>query len=435
MSPTTKHRRRPVRSPRLAVRLAAAVLPLSLVAGCGRDTTGYTGPFEAEVRRAIPEIESVAGLTFKTPPVLEVRTRDEAREFLERQFNEQTTPLELAGTQQAYRRFGLLPDTLDLRAFLLDVLTEQVAGYYDPGTKVLYVVTGAPTDMTGVTIRHELVHALQDQYVSLDAARGLKGDNDRQLAHQAVMEGHATYEQMSSSLGGDFGLRFPGGFDRIRESIRDNQATMPLLARAPTLIQETLLFPYVAGINYAREVKLGRPDRPPFSPPAASTEQILHPERVLADTPDVPTRVTLAAPRGGTIIYENNLGEFETRLFLHEHLADAGIASRAAAGWDGDRYQLVNTPRGDGLAWVTVWDSPVEAAEFRDAMERMVERRFGARAGSGGTAATRRWTLRGRSLLVSAEQVAGRPAVIFEDLPAGVTSRVLDAARITLQEP
>jgi hypothetical protein len=408
---------------------------LALLAGCARDTTGYSGPMQAEVRRAIPEIERASGLTFKTPPVLEMRTRDELREFLERQFNEQVTPLELAGTEEAYRLLGLLPDTLDLRRFLLDLLTEQVAGYYDPDTKVLYVLEGGSPDITGITVSHELVHALQDQYLPLDSARTLRGDNDRQVAMQAVVEGHATYEQLSSMLGGDLGLRMPGGWDRVRDQIRAGQGSTPLFANAPMLIQETLLFPYLSGAEFIRQVKKERPDVPPFTPVASSTEQILHPERYLAAEPDVPTRITLPAPRVGTLMHEDNLGEFETRLFLYQHLRDIGAATRAAEGWDGDRYQVLSTPRGTGLAWFTVWDSPVEAAEFRDAMEQMVERRFGVRTGNSAGAGARSWTARGRRLTIAAETVAGRPTVTFEDLPAGSTARVIRAGDVRLEEP
>lgn len=419
-------------SRRAAALCAGAVL---LAAACRGDDTGYSGPFEAEVRRAIPAIEKSTGLTFKSPPKLELRTRDEVREFLEQQFNEQLTPLELAGMAQAYQLLGLLPDTLDLRSFFIDLLEEQVAGYYDPATKVLYVVSGGPPDITGVTISHELVHALQDQYAPLDSVRTLKGDNDRQVAMQAVVEGHAMYEQMSSMMGGDLGLRMPGGWDRVREMIRAGQGSTPKFAAAPLFIQETLLFPYLSGAEFARAVELRRPDVPPFTPFASSTEQILHPERYLDSVPDLPTRVTLAAPRGGTLVHEDNLGEFETRLFLYEHLKDVGAAARAADGWDGDRYQVVNTPRGAGIAWLTVWDSPVEAAEFRDAMERLVERRYGVRASSGGTDGTRAWTARGRRLTLAAETVAGRPAVVFEDLPVGAAGRALDLAGVRLQEP
>ena len=77
----------------------------------------------------------------------------------------------MVGTATAYRLLGLLPDTLDLRAFLLDLLTEQVAGYYDPKTKVLYVVDDASAEMRDITITHELMHALQDQHTDLTQDR------------------------------------------------------------------------------------------------------------------------------------------------------------------------------------------------------------------------------------------------------------------------
>lgn len=417
----------------MMTRCCLLLLTLLPLAACqSRDSTGYTGPFEAEVRSAIPDLEESIGLEFKRPPVLEVRTREEVREYLERQFAEQVSPLEIAGTQQAYRLLGMLPDTLDLRAFLLDLLTEQVAGYYDTETKVLYVVSGAASDITGITISHELVHALQDQYAPLDSAEKLAGDNDRQVAMQAVIEGQAVYEQMASMLGGDFSMQMPGGWDRVRQTIRSSQASMPLFANAPALIQETLLFPYLSGTEFARRVKGAKPGAGIFEPFASSTEQILHPERYLGAVPDVPMRIRLDEPRGGSLVYENNLGEFETRLFLFEHLKDANTAASAAMGWDGDRYQVVNTPRGPGIAWVTLWDSPVDAAEFRDAMERAIERRHDVRRGAGGT---RTWNVARRRLTLAAETIGGRAAVVFEDLPAGTTGRVLRTASIVATEP
>jgi len=410
--------------------------PLLLALACGGDEPAYEGPFRAEVRRAIPKIEASSGLKFKSMPKLEMRDRDQVREFLEQQFAEQMSPLEISGISQAYKRLGMIPDSLDLRAFLLDLLTEQVAGYYDPATKVLYVVEGGKPEITNVTISHELVHALQDQYFPLDSTRGLKGDNDRQVALQSVVEGHAVYEQMSIMLGGsDFSMRLPGGWDQVREMIRTEQAGMPKFAAAPVLLQETLLFPYLSGAEFARQFKRLRPGVAPFEPLAASTEQILHPEKLLDSVPDHPTRVTLGAPRVGSLIHEDNLGEFETRLFLYEHLRDVGGAAAGAAGWDGDRYQLVETAAGAGIAWLTVWDSQVEAAQFRDYMERMVEKRYAVTPNNAGAGDERRWTVRGRRLLLSSLSVSDRFVVLWEDLPSGAASGVIDLRAVVLTEP
>lgn len=417
-------------------RFRSLALLLALVACGDAPSVEYDGPYRAEVRRAIPQLEKATGLKFTSSPRLEERDRDEVREFLERQFAEQLSPLELAGIETAYKRFGMIPDTMDLRAFLLDLLTEQVAGYYDPETRVLYVVKGGSPDIISVTISHELVHALQHMHFPIDTTRSLKGDNDRQVALQAMVEGQAVYEQMTIMLGGsDMGLRLPGGWDQVREVIRSEQASMPKFASAPTVLQETLLFPYIAGAEFMRQFKRARPGQVPYDPPPASTEQILHPEKYLDSLPDLPTRITLGAPRGAGLLHEDNFGEFETRLFLYEHLRDVGGAAAAAAGWDGDRYQVVNVAGGTGVVWITVWDDAVEAADFRDRMERMVERRYGATRGSGGAAAQRTWTLRGRRLLLEQAELQGRAVVYWEDLPAAARTPVLDRARIRLEEP
>jgi hypothetical protein len=309
-----------------------------------------------------------------------------------------------------------------------------VAGYYDPATRVLYVVKDGAPEIISITISHELMHALQHMHFPLDTTRTLKGDNDRQVALQSMIEGQAVYEQMSIMLGGsDFGMRLPGGWDSIREQIRSAQASMPKFASAPTVLQETLLFPYISGAEFMRQFKRARPGEVPYDPPPASTEQILHPEKYLASVPDLPTRVTLGAPRGAQLIHEDNLGEFETRLFLYEHLRDVGGAASGAAGWDGDRYQLVQVPGGTGIVWLTVWDDAVEAAEFRDRMERMVERRFGAERGSGGTSSARTWSVRGRRLLLEQFEIAGRAVVIWEDLPSAATTGVLNRSAVVLE--
>jgi hypothetical protein len=406
---------------RRAVLVAALGL---LVAACAAEPPGYEGPFKKQVRAAIPVLEEASGLRFLRLPVLQTRSRDQVRSYLEQEFNAQLTPAELAGTATAYRLLGLLPDTLDLRAFLLDLLTEQVAGYYDPKTKVLYVVDDASAEMRDITITHELMHALQDQHTDLTQIDSLAGDNDRMVAMQAVVEGQAVYEQLAVMTGGQDGEpKIPGGWGRVREMIREGQSSMPKFSSAPMLLQETLLFPYLSGAEFVRQVKRARPGIAPFSPFAVSTEQILHPERYLASLPDLPTRVSLGAPRTGTLLHEDNLGEFETRLLLYAHLQDEAAAVRGAAGWDGDRYQVIETASGPAFAWVTVWDTEDEAAEFAQLFRRAVEARYGP-----GIAA--------RRITIELVTIAGRAVVRYEDAPGIMGSRALIALdRVALATP
>jgi hypothetical protein len=420
----------------------ASLALLPVLASCQAERQAGSGPYAKEVATAIPAIEKSVGLKFKTPPKVESKSRDEVRVFLEKKFDEDLPALELAGAEQAYKLLGLIPDTLDLRKFMLRLLTEQVAGYYDPETKVLYVVgtagngPGAVTpEMISVTITHELVHALQDQYFPLDSLEKEHGDNDRASAAQAVVEGEAVYEQMSAMLGGStVAMALPGGWDRVRQMIRDAQGTMPVFATAPMFIQETMLFPYLSGAEFVRHFKEKRPGQFPFRPAPTSTKQVMYPSLFL-DSLDVPTRVVLPKPVSGSVVYENDLGAFETRLYLYQHLGDAGIAARGAAGWEGDRYQVVKTPGGAGITWLSVWDSAIDAAQFRDLMEQAIEARFKTAHGAGGNGITRTFAGKGRSLELSAITVQGKPAVLFTDVPAGASTHVMDVAKVKLMKP
>ena len=415
------------------MRIFSVLLALPLAA-CQQDSGA---PYAREVATAVPAIERSVGLKFKAPPKVETRSKDDVRAFLQKKFDEDQPALELAGAERAYKLLGLLPDSLDLRKFMLTLLAEQVIGYYDPATKVLYVVNGgsnakgAPSsDMLNITITHELVHALQDQYLNLDSLAKQRGDNDRQAAGQAVMEGQATFEQLSAMLGGgNFAMNLPGGWERVRETIRESQHAMPVFANAPMLIQETLLFPYLSGAEFVRRFKEKRTSADLYTRIPLSTEQVLHPEKLL-DSVDAPFHVELPKPMGASLTYSNGLGEFETRLFLFQHLGDVSTAARGAAGWGGDRFDVVNTPQGAGIAWLSLWDSPLDAADFRDLMEQSIEKRFSTAHGSGGTGSSRRFAGKGRQLELTAATIGGHPAVLFVDVPAGASTRVIELSQV-----
>jgi hypothetical protein len=135
-----------------------------------------------------------------------------------------------------------------------------------------------------------------------------------------------------------------------------------------------------------------------------------------------------------TASYENDVGEFETRLFLFEHLQDQNGAVRGATGWDGDRYAVVNTPQGPGIVWLTVWDSPVEAGEFYDLAGQAIEKRFNTRAKAGAAGAGRAFSAAGRALQLTTAEVQGRPAVIYVDVPAGASTNIINPAQVTLTQ-
>ncbi len=411
----------------MKIRSAPTLLLLTIAAACssGEGSSDIKGPYAKQVAQAIPAIEQGTGLKFKEQPKVETRTKEQVRSFLEQRFADEVTDEEIEGQQIMYGRLGLLPDTMDLRKFMLDLLTEQVAGFYDPKTKVLYIVDGAPPEQVGFVVSHELVHALQDQYTDLDSIQDAKGNNDRSMAAQAVFEGQAMLVPLKAALGP--GAFFPGGWDRVREMIRQQQASMPIFNSAPFALQETLLFPYLSGAEFMRRFDAERPGEQPYNANLpTSTEQILHDQSYFGKERDVPTKVTLPEPRSGKVLYSDDMGEFETRLFLFQHLQDQNDAVRGAAGWDGDRYQVIRTARGDGVVWLTVWDSNIDAAEFGSDLEEVMSKRFRS-ATPRSSAAGKSYSVSDRTITIWGGDLDGRSVVLYTDLPKGETYDVKGA--------
>jgi hypothetical protein len=142
-----------------------------------------------------------------------------------------------------------------------------------------------------------------------------------------------------------------------------------------------------------------------------STEQVLHPELFEPGRVDMPTDVRFVAdpPDGWTEVYADGLGELETRLLLREFLSSREEADRAAAGWDGDRFRLVDGPAGEVFLWATVWDSDRDALEFETGVKRALTARYDGDRGAAG-----------REVEVLRGFEGRRPVVVVWDLPAGL---------------
>ncbi|MCK5484132.1 MAG: hypothetical protein KAJ13_10520, partial [Gemmatimonadetes bacterium] len=316
----------------------------------------------------LPAAELRSGLPARGPIQLATRSREDLEAFLVAQMAEQLPPDRLEAVVRTYARLGLVPETIDLEPLLRSLLLEQVVGYYDPARDTLYVVDRVDESQIEPVLLHEIVHALQDQYVDLDSLMQANLEtNDRGTAAQAAMEGHATFAmlewQLAALTGGSADLTALPGLEGLLgdDPLAAAGIEMPVLDEAPAVIRESLLFPYLGGLVFLQKHWAGPWGRvPPLGPDMpVSTEQVLHPEKFEPGRVDWPTDVRFleAPPAGWTEVYTDNLGELETRLVLREFLPDREEADRAAAGWDGDRFRLLDGPSGEVFVWATVWDT------------------------------------------------------------------------------
>jgi len=431
----------PASTRRGAVLLGVCV-SFTMIAACGEKRPKGEGPYADLVAEFVPKIEKETGLLFKTPPRVESRTRDEVGAFVRQQLESERARTQLVGQESAYKLLGMMPDTMNLLALLQKLLEEQIVGYYDPATKVLYVVDGAPSVLLRQTVSHELVHALQDQYVKIDSVQAQVDNADRQAAAQAVLEGQAVFLQLSRDPNAGTMLKMPGGWDRIRDAMKDAQTGMPVFSAAPRAVREGLLFPYIGGADFVRRFIEKRPEKELLMDLPISTKQILNDAAYFTEdkaTRDVPVTVTLPPPRTGTVVYSNSFGEFETRLLLVQHLKDEALARRGAGGGDGDKFAVIRTPDGDALVWASAWDSAVDAADFLDLMGDSARRRYEmARVDFPAGATSRQYdvpakgTRTARTVTLKLEQVSGLPVVIYMDTPARIGATLIDLAGITV---
>lgn len=328
------------------------------------------------------EVARIRGLPLRRPIPNEVVDRDELRARLIKMAAEDKTAAESAAEALALERWGMIPPGIDYEAMIVDLLTEQIAGYYDPDTKKLTISKSAGDDHTWaeMVLAHELEHGLQDQAFDLHRFEDLPAtEGDAAAARRALVEGDGIalmIEVMVARNRSKVDWANPELATAIAKSMSVPGNGDDHIDKVPLAIREAMLFPYRAGIAFIAALRRHQPWSAvdaAFARPPKSTEQIIHPERYVADDPPVPieARVPAALP-GFAIAHSTVWGELGFALWLRSHGIDERVADEAAAGWGGDRVVLLSRPgerrpgRAVGMAR-TEWDSEADAIEAAEA--------------------------------------------------------------------
>jgi hypothetical protein len=319
----------------------------------------------ATVDSLVPLVEKAVGLKFRKPPRFDMRTKAQVQEFLRIKLEQEFPASKMAGVEAAYRLLELLPDTVDIKSLLLPLYSEQVAGYYDPDSTTLYAVEGAKGDQLRLVLAHELVHALQHERLPLEKMLKDVSNADRLAASQAVLEGHATVAMLGVVMPNLEALADPSFWSSYRDQVRSAQSSMPVFQRAPLILREGLIFPYLAGAEFMRWWAMQGGDRGPL--PTAeqlprSTEQILHPDRYLAN--DQPQTVEFTEARDGDVLHEDTMGEFELQIWATQMRNGTEVLTDLPIGWAGDRFRVYRTPAGPALVLYTQWEDSTAARRF-----------------------------------------------------------------------
>src|SRR6266478_577147 len=332
----------------------------------------------------LKETSEIRQLTVLRPVQSSTQSRTEIERMLIKNLDDETTPAQMHATEVSLKRLGLAPEDFQYRALMLRVLTEQVAGYYEPKTGEFHLADWIDLDGQRPIMAHELTHALQDQHFKLRRFEHWpKGDSDAELAVHALIEGDAT---LSMAL---YVAKNPLVALAFMRSLGSTGTSSEQFKQAPRALRESLVFPYQEGAEWATQLyKRGGWSMvsEAFTKLPQSTEQILHPEKYFAR--EAPLKIflpdvrSLLGPNWKRLDYDVN-GEWSYYLILDEYLQAQSESRRAAAGWAGDRYEIYEGPKpGDAfLAQMTAWDTESDAKEFFDAYAKRTWRRYqGAKA-------------------------------------------------------
>jgi hypothetical protein len=317
-----------------------------------------------ELFRSVDEILSFASKDSGLPIVHSVKrkliTRDEVNKYLREKFDEDEGAKRLARSEIVMKKFGLLDRDFDLRPFMISLLTEQVAGFYDNKTKTVNLLDWIEPEDQKPVLAHELTHALQDQRVDLtkwsevgfeDIAQNVEQDNQHILndeadtSRDAVAEGQAMVVFMDYSMHatGQSLATSPGILGKLKDLVTDMSGS-PILSRAPLLLQRSLLFPYSEGLGFEDAILVKAGKDAAFSSvlasPPGSTFEILHPDAYIAHVPVPVLRMPDIHPliaADYTPYDVGVMGEYDVRI-LTELFGGEQIADALTSEWNGGIY-------------------------------------------------------------------------------------------------
>lgn len=315
---------------------------------------------ERRVATVLAQVSALRSLAVGGPVRAKVIDRTQMLEQVKRQVRAQVPPDAIRGESDFLVAFGFVPADYDYEAEVYRLIQSQIAGYYDPDAKIMFLMADLSDEEADVTLAHELVHALQDQHYDLGPKLDFRPDgNDLQSAIHCLAEGDATSLMLDYTLRHQEQDALAVSDERLRLEIVTSMAVSPELASFPRVLRDSLVAPYVDGILFVHALRRrggwAAVDAVWRNPPQ-TTEQVLHLDKLDAREPSEPLSVPSVASLGAgwRVTHTDVLGEQGVRVALEEWMPRQ-VAVLSAAGWSGDRAVVWTKVDGDSTQIAAAW--------------------------------------------------------------------------------
>jgi hypothetical protein len=339
-------------------------------------------------------------------------SRESVAKDLRKKFDEDKGAKRMERSELVLKKFGLLDQSFQLKPFLLSLLTEQIAGFYDNKTKMMNLLNWVSMDEQSPVMAHELTHALQDQKVGLTkwddneiegVAKTSAEDtkhiavDETDTAREAVLEGQAmvSFADYALETNGHPGKTlkdFPQMGEMLSSGAGDT-ADSPVLARAPLVLQQALLFPYTNGLQFEQTVLVKDGVSKAFAgvlmnPPSSSYE-IMTPEAYRQHAPVPLMKLPDVHPMLKEAGYEpydvGVMGELDVRMTA-ELFGGRPLAEALAPAWDGGVYYAAQREKATSaekattaslaLLYTSRWKNEDSARSFFEVFDQEIPRQY-----------------------------------------------------------
>ncbi len=348
------------------------------------------------------------GLPIKKEVKRKLTSRDQVVSYLTKHVNDEDTK-RLRRSELVLKKFGLLPRDFNLETFLVALLREEVAGYYDPKTKTVNLLDWVPMEEQEPVMAHELTHALQDQSIGLQKwmKKGEKDlgeirkdptptdiENDEMdNAREAVIEGQAQAMMFQYAMAptGHSIANSPALVDAMEEETLTGSPSTKVFNEAPIFMKESLTFPYSYGMEFVVKLMQKGGKQEAFAAvlknPPHTTRQIMEPETYLSGEKIEPMPVPDF--KHDFKNYEKfdigAMGEFDVAVLIEQY-AGKLLSKHLYPEWRGGYYYAAK-PKPDyqssapgtaslGLLYVSRWSSADKAEEFAQIYARSLKQRY-----------------------------------------------------------